>query len=70
MNIDYKSKWKYTDDKKITEDMVSLWLGSDALPSEIHEILAELANGEYEPEQMKLDIISTIDSAGQEGDEG
>ena len=47
-------------DKKITEDMVRSWLGSDALPSEIHEILAELANGEYEPEQMKLDIISTV----------
>jgi type III secretion system FlhB-like substrate exporter len=47
-------------DKKITEDMVRSWLGSDALPSEIHEILAELANGEYEAKQMKLDIISTV----------
>lgn len=48
-------------DKKITKDMVSLWLGSDALPSEVHEILAEIANGEYEPKQMKLDIISTVE---------
>jgi len=47
-------------DKKITEDMVYLWLGSDMLPSEIHEILAELANGEYDPKQMRLDIISTV----------
>jgi len=46
--------------KKITEDMVYLWLGSDTLPSEIHEILAELANGEYDPMQMKQDIIATV----------
>ena len=46
--------------KKITEDMVYLWLGSDTLPSEIHEILAELANGEYDPKQMKQDIIATV----------
>ena len=46
--------------KKITEDMVYLWLGSDTLPSEIHEILAELANGEYYPKQMKQDIIATV----------
>ena len=46
--------------KKITEDMVYLWLGSDTLPSEIHEILAEPANGEYDPKQMKQDIIETV----------
>ena len=59
MNIDFKAKWKYIDDKKITEDMVRIWLG-DNLLTEVHEILAEVANGEYEPKQMKLDIISTV----------
>lgn len=46
--------------KKITADMVYFWLGSDTLPSEIHEILAELANGEYDPKQMKQDILVTL----------
>ena len=41
---------------KITARQVEAWLGSDTLPSEIHEILAELANGEYDVMQLARDI--------------
>jgi hypothetical protein len=43
---------------KITPTQVEAWLGSDTLPSEIHEILAELANGEYDQKQLAKDIRS------------
>jgi len=46
---------------KITMAMVDYWVGSDTLRSGIIEILYELANGEYEVEQMKQDIIDTND---------
>jgi len=41
---------------KITPEQVEAWLGSDVLPSEIHQILAELANGEYDQKQLAKDI--------------
>ena len=41
---------------KITARQVEAWLGSDTLPNEIHEILAELANGEYDQKQLAKDI--------------
>ena len=43
----------------ITREMVEEWVGSDTLPSQIIEILYELANDEYEVEQMKQDIINS-----------
>ena len=43
---------------KISPTQVEAWLGSDTLPSEIHEILAELANGEYDQKQLAKDIRS------------
>jgi uncharacterized membrane protein HdeD (DUF308 family) len=46
---------------KITMQMVEYWVGSDTLRSGIIEILYELANGEYEVEQMIQDIIETND---------
>ena len=46
---------------KITIQMVEYWVGSDTMRSGIIEILYELANGEYEVEQMKQDIIDTND---------
>ena len=46
---------------KITMQMVEYWVGSDTMRSGIIEILYELANGEYEVEQMKQDIIDTND---------
>lgn len=41
---------------KITPTQVEAWLGSDTRPSEIYEILAELANGEYDQNQLAVDI--------------
>ena len=46
---------------KITMQMVEYWVGSDTLRSGIIEILWELANGEYEVDQMVRDIIDTND---------
>tara|TARA_A200000113_G_C8730219_1_gene311332 strand:+ start:152 stop:325 length:174 start_codon:yes stop_codon:yes gene_type:complete len=42
--------------EKITASQVEAWLGSDTLPSEVHKILAELANGEYDQKQLAADI--------------
>lgn len=46
---------------EITREMVELWVGSDTQRSGILEILYELANGEYEVEQMKKDIVETYE---------
>lgn len=46
---------------QITMQMVDYWVGSDTLRSGIIEILYELANGEYDVEQMRKDIIDTND---------
>ena len=40
---------------KVTEEMIENWLGGTI----ILELLTELANGEYEQEQFKQDIIDT-----------
>ena len=45
--------------EKITMEMVEEWVGSDTLPSQIIEILYDLATGDYEIEQMRQDIIDT-----------
>ena len=44
---------------KVTVEQVKYWIGSDTQMSEIFQILAELANGEYDAEQMRQDIIDT-----------
>lgn len=46
---------------KVTVEQVKYWIGSDTQMSEIFQILAELANGEYDAEQMRQDIIDTND---------
>lgn len=46
---------------EITREMVELWVGSDTQRSGVLEILYELANGEYEVEQMKKDIVETYE---------
>mgnify|MGYP003704534649 CR=1 FL=1 len=46
---------------KITIEQVKYWIGSDMQMSEIYQILAEIANGEYDAEQMRQDIIDTND---------
>lgn len=42
---------------KVTEQQVIEWLGSDWKFSELVEILVDVANGDYEPAQMKLDVL-------------
>ena len=41
---------------KITKEMIENWLGCD---TEMEELLAELANGEYKAEEFKQDVIDT-----------
>ena len=44
---------------KITTEQVKCWIGSDMQMSEMFQILAELANGEYDADQMRQDILDT-----------
>ena len=44
---------------KITTEQVEMWLGSDCKRSEILEILADLANGDYDQKVLRTDIIAT-----------
>ena len=46
---------------KISIQEVEYWVGSDTMRSGIIEILYELANGDYDVEQMRKDIIDTND---------
>ena len=41
---------------KITKEMIENWLGTD---TDIPELLSELANGEYEQETFRDDVIDT-----------
>ena len=41
---------------KVTKEMIENWLGSD---TDIPELLAELANGEYKAEEFNQDVIDT-----------
>ena len=41
---------------KVTQEMIENWLGSD---TDIPELLAELANGEYKAEEFNQDVIDT-----------
>ena len=43
---------------KVTTEMMENWLG-ETISSFLLELLTELANGEYEQEQFKQDIIDT-----------
>ena len=46
---------------KVTEEDMELWIGTDKrgdYPKQfVLEVLCEIANGEYEPEQLKLDVL-------------
>ena len=44
--------------KKITVEETKRWLGSDINMWEIYEIITELANNEYDQNQLKKDIIN------------
>lgn len=50
-------------DDNVTIEQVQYWLGSDWSFSNICEVLQELANGDYEQEQLREDIKSTWKSA-------
>jgi hypothetical protein len=39
---------------KVTKEMIENWLGTD---TDIPELLAELANGEYEQETFRDDVL-------------
>jgi len=45
--------------KKVTIEQVDSWLSPEVLRLEILEDLMNLANGEYKPEVLRDDIIST-----------
>ena len=47
--------------KKITIEQVKMWLGSDCQIKEILEILADLANGDYDQKILRTDIIDTCE---------
>ena len=47
---------------KVTKEMVENWLGS----TDILELLTELANGEYEQEQFKQDVIDTWEEENED----
>jgi hypothetical protein len=46
---------------RVTEEDMELWIGTDKrgdYPKQfVLEVLCEIANGEYEPEQLKLDVL-------------
>ena len=38
------------------------WIGSDSTQTDILQILADIANGSYTPEQLAQDIQSTMEA--------
>ena len=48
--------------KRVSEEDMELWIGTDKrgdYPKQfVLEVLCEIANGEYEPEQLKLDVLN------------
>lgn len=49
-------------DKPVTVEQVKNWVGSEWTFDWLCLVLAELANGEYEGEQLKHDIQDTLES--------
>jgi hypothetical protein len=46
--------------QKITTEQIRQWIGSDRQnPSDYLELLYELVNGEYDPAQMRQDILNS-----------
>ena len=46
---------------RVTKKMVEYWLGTDNQLKEAIEVIQELANGQYEINDLNNDIISTYD---------
>jgi hypothetical protein len=56
-----KKNSKKANKNLITAGMVREWLGSMQDADEPYLIIAEVANGLYKPEEIKEDIIATMD---------
>ncbi len=41
---------------KIDAQMVEAWMGSDATPSDYAEVIADIANGDYEPSDLREEV--------------
>ena len=46
--------------ERITEKQAELWLGTDWQFSTILEIIVDLANGDYDQQQMREDILEAV----------
>ena len=42
---------------QVTEEKLRAWLGSDVTKDTLVSLLLEIANGEYEPDAMRSDIM-------------
>jgi hypothetical protein len=47
--------------RKITEEMLLKWTGSDHTKEELIDVLLSVANGEYAPELLYADIFDYAD---------
>tara|TARA_R100000781_G_scaffold110291_1_gene75629 strand:+ start:458 stop:622 length:165 start_codon:yes stop_codon:yes gene_type:complete len=47
--------------KEVTAENVETWLGSDWSWSDLMMMIAEIANGEYEPQNLKKDILELVE---------
>ena len=45
---------------KITFEQVQEWLGTSNSETDAIETLVDIANGEYDPEEFKKDILETV----------
>ena len=43
---------------KVTFEQAEYWVGSDTTKARLISWLVEIANGEYEPDQLKKDIVN------------
>ena len=46
------------DEEKVTFQQAEDWVGSDATKARLISWLVEIANGDYQPNQLKKDIIN------------
>lgn len=49
----------------VTKDQVEYWLGSDFSKDDAIEMIMDVANGEYDIDQMKVDILILQESGDE-----
>ena len=49
----------------VTKDQVEHWLGPDFSKKDAMEMIMDVANGDYLPEQMKVDILILQESGDE-----